>query len=86
MIAQLTLEEVTNRLLTLEERVAFLSTRLPLPEKTSDDQLFEYVILVNGQEVWSGQELENPYLDICRRYPQADVMISWRLHPSVTLV
>lgn len=86
MISQLTLEEVTNRLLSLEERVALLSTRLPAPEKTLGDHLYEYIILVNGQEIWAGHELKDAYLDIRHRYPKADVAISWRLHPSVTLV
>ncbi|MBP7997622.1 MAG: hypothetical protein KA314_01700 [Chloroflexi bacterium] len=86
MIAQLSLEEVTHRLLSLEERVALLSTRLPVPEKISEEHTIEYVIFVNGKETWSGQELEGSYLDIRDRYPNADVMISWRLQPSVTLV
>lgn len=86
MIAQLTLEEVTHRLLSLEERVALLSTRLPSMEKSTEEYAFEYVILVNGKEIWSGQELEGSYQDIRDHYPNADVMISWRLQPSVTLV
>lgn len=86
MITQLTLEEVTDRLLSLEERVALLSTKLKPSEKSLTDHSFEYVILVNGQEVWSGLELEEQYLEICKRYPKADVMISWRLLPSLTLI
>ena len=86
MMNQLTLEEATNRLLSLEQRVALLSTQVPATETTPGNHLFEYVISVNGQEMWSGQELEKPYQDIRLRYPKADIMINWRLHPSVTLV
>lgn len=46
---------------------------------------FEYIIKVDGQEVWRGLNVKKKYLEIVRANPTRRVSISWRL-PEAVLV
>ncbi|GEM_PF-1064539 len=64
------------RLQSLEAKVKQLSQ--PLPQ-------FEYVLRVNGQEVWAGTDLTTHYPKMIQQYPQSTVSIGWR-SSSVVLI
>lgn len=84
MATELTLTEIATRLETLEEKVRELGTQLN-PKGAAVPSDFEYVILVDDQEVWSGQDLYTHLVEIHQRYPVEQITISWR-SPSLIWV
>jgi hypothetical protein len=44
---------------------------------------FEYVIKVNGKEVWRGLNPTKAYFEIKKKYPKREVSIAWRTKEKV---
>jgi hypothetical protein len=44
---------------------------------------FEYVIKVNGKEVWKGLNPTKAYFEIKKKYPKKEVSIAWRTKEKV---
>lgn len=47
------------------------------------EQKFEYVIKVNGKEVWKGLNPTKAYDVIIKKYPHRKVAIAWRTKEKV---
>ncbi|HEY67552.1 MAG: hypothetical protein DRI79_11540 [Chloroflexi bacterium] len=56
-----------------------------MEEKAEKKPDFEYIIKVDGQEVWRGLNVKNKYLEIARANPTRRVSISWRLPKAVLI-
>ena len=76
------LPEVISRLQNIEKQVGLINMRLQ-----SEPGLpgFEFFIEADGEEVWSGLDLQTPYPQIMEQYPDKRLVINWRSF-SVTLV
>lgn len=76
------LPEVISRLQNIEKQVGLINMRLQ-----SEPGLpgFEFFIEADGEEVWSGLDLQTPYPQIMEQYPDKRLVINWRSFP-VTLV
>jgi len=46
---------------------------------------FEYIIKVDGQEVWRGLDVKKKYIEIVQANPTRRVSISWRLPKAVLI-
>jgi hypothetical protein len=46
---------------------------------------FEYIIKVDGQEVWRGLNVKKEYIEIIQANPTRRVSISWRLPKAVLI-
>ena len=46
---------------------------------------FEYIIKVDGQEVWRGLSVKKKYLEIVQANPTRRVSVSWRLPEAVLI-
>lgn len=44
---------------------------------------FEFIIRVDGKEVWSGMEMEQPFVELLSQYPNGKFSIGWRSSPMV---
>jgi hypothetical protein len=44
---------------------------------------FEYVIKVDGKEVWRGLNPTKVYFEIKKKYPKREVSIAWRTKEKV---
>jgi hypothetical protein len=84
MATELTLTEIAARLELLEDKVRELGTQLN-PRESATQSDFEYIISVDDQEVWSGQDLYTNLLEIHQRYPVEQITIGWR-SPSLIWV
>ncbi len=76
------LPEVINRLQNLEKQVDLINMKLQ-----SEPGLpgFEFFIEADGEEIWSGLDLQTHYPEIMEQYPDKALVINWRSFP-VTLV
>nr|VFJ61811.1 MAG: hypothetical protein BECKDK2373B_GA0170837_11047 [Candidatus Kentron sp. DK] len=76
------LPEVISRLQHVEEQVSQINRKLQ-----SEPGLpgFEFFIEANGEEIWSGQDLEIHYPRIMEQYSDKRLVINWRSFP-VTLI
>ena len=78
----MTLSEVVNRLKILEVEVKTLSALL---KPQSPPPHFEFVIQVDGCEMWNGMDLSKHYPEIRREYPDAQISIGWHSSPVVLI-
>ncbi len=82
MIQEMNLSQVINRLEVLEDEVktirALLNPQPALPH-------FEFIIQVDGQEIWSGTDLPKQYPEIRREHPNAQLSIGWHSSPVVLI-
>ncbi len=46
---------------------------------------FEFIIRVNGEEVWCGVEMEQPFIELLDQYPDGNFSIGWRSSPMVMI-
>jgi hypothetical protein len=76
------LPEVINRLQKLEKQVGLINMKL-----RSEPGLpgFEFFIEADGEEIWSGMDLQTHYPKILEQYSDKELLINWRSFP-VTLV
>ncbi|MBF0228555.1 MAG: hypothetical protein HQK63_03025 [Desulfamplus sp.] len=77
-----TLSQVRDRLQNLEEQVRLMDKKLQFQSGLPH---FEFVIESEGEELWSGMDLLNRYPQIFQKYPDRELVISWRSSP-VTLI
>jgi hypothetical protein len=82
VVEEMTLLQVIERLQVLENQVETIRTNLYSEPSQAD---FEFVVRVDGREVWSGSDVEAHYLEIRRQHPNAEVSIGWRA-PSAVLI
>jgi hypothetical protein len=47
------------------------------------EKKFEYVIKVDGKEVWKGLNPKEKYFEIKEKYPKKEVTIAWRTKEKV---
>ncbi len=73
---------VIHRLENLEKQVDLINMKLQ-PEAGLPG--FEFYIEADGEEIWSGQDLQNHYPEIMKQHPDKELVINWRSF-SVTLV
>jgi len=76
------LQQVLNRVQSLEEQVRLINLKLQFQEMLPD---FEFTIETEGEELWSGKDLQMHYQEIRHKYPDRDIVINWRSSP-VTFV
>lgn len=82
MIQEQTLSQVIVRLEALENEVRTMKAGLmPPPEPFH----FEFVIQVEGREVWAGKDLPSKYPEILEKYPDSQISISWRSSPVILI-
>ncbi len=82
MIQEQTLTQVIERLEALEDDVREMKIRFaPRPEPLH----YEFILSVDGQEVWRGLNLEQRCCEILRDSPDAEITIDWD-SLSVTLI
>ena len=84
MANEVTLTEIATRLEILEEKVREMGTQSK-PNGSTVQSDFEYVISVDGREVWSGLDLYTHFLEIHQLYPVEQISIGWR-SPSLIWV
>ena len=65
-----------------EEEVTAMKIMLFPPP---DPFYFEFVIRVDGQEVWSGTDLPKKYPEILHTHPNAQIAIGWRSSPVILI-
>ncbi len=76
------LSQVIDRLEALEDEVKTIKVSLfSQPEQYH----FEFVIRVDGQEVWAGRDLPKKYPELLHEYPDAQLSIGWRSSPVVLI-
>ena len=82
MIQEKSLEQVIDRLETLENEVQAMKARFtPQPESL----YFEFILYVDEQEVWRGLNLEEYCHEILQKSPNAEIAIDWDSSP-ITLI
>jgi len=76
------LPEVISRLQNIEKQVSQINMKLQ-----SEPGLpgFEFFIEADGEEIWSGPDLDIHYPLIMEQYPDKRLLINWRSFP-VTLI
>jgi len=42
---------------------------------------FEFFIEADGEEIWSGMDLQTHYPEILKQYPDKELLINWRSFP-----
>ncbi|MDM8549015.1 hypothetical protein QUF72_03010 [Desulfobacterales bacterium HSG2] len=79
-IENIALPEVINRLQNIEKQISQINMKLQpgLPG-------FEFFIKADGEEIWSGPDLDIHYPRILEQYPDKRLVINWRSFP-VTLI
>jgi hypothetical protein len=83
MIQEQMLSQVIDRLETLEHEVQAMKARFaPQPESLH----FEFILSVNGQEVWRGLDLEKRCREILQDSPDAQITIDWDPSPITPLL
>jgi hypothetical protein len=80
MIQEMNLSQVIDRLEALENEVKSMKVNLP---SQPEQYHFEFIISVDGQEVWSGLNLQEQCAEIFRKQPDAQIAIDWRSSPVV---
>ena len=73
----MTFPEVDKRLHLLEDEAPASSTTFP-PRTLSPSLAFEFVVQVDGREVWSGLDIEERVVEILQERPEAQIAIDWR--------
>ncbi len=81
-VENIALPEVISRLQNIEKQVSQINMKLQ-PEPGLPG--FEFFIEADGEEIWSGPDLQTPYPQIMEQYPDKRLVINWRSFP-VTLV
>ena len=82
MIQEQTLTQVIGRLEALEDEVQEMKIRFaPQPEPLH----FEFILYVDGQEVWRGLNLEKHCCEILQNSPDADITIDWDSSPVILI-
>lgn len=84
MIQEKSLEQVINRLETIENEVQ--SIKASLAPQATESFHFDFVIEVDGREVWVGKDLPRKYPEILHQHPTSEIAISWRTSPSIVLI
>lgn len=84
MIQEKSLAQVINRVETLEEEVQAIKAKL-VPQQI-EPLYFEFVIELDGREVWAGKDLQLKYPEILHDHPHAEIAISWRSSSSLVLI
>ena len=81
-IENIALPEVINRLQKIEKQVGLINMKLQ-----SEPGLpgFEFFIEADGEEIWSGLDLQTRYPEILEQYSDKELVINWRSFP-VTLI
>lgn len=82
MSQETTMTQVMERLQTLEEMVKLLSMQITTVTSSVN---FEFVIRIDGQDVWQGVDLVTHYPKIRQQNPQATVSIGWQSSPVVLI-
>ena len=82
MTQDITITQVATRLEHLEHEVHTMKAAL-LPEPSLPQ--FEFVIYVDGSEVWTGIDLPLHYPEILQQYPQASISIGWKSAPVMLI-
>lgn len=82
MIDEMTLSKVVDRLQSLEDEVNTIKT---LFKSQPPQPHFEYIIRVDGQEVWRGLHIEEKIPEILRENPDVQMAIDWNSSP-ITLI
>ena len=82
MIQETTLSGLADRLNVLENDVKILQNILKPRSEPTD---IEFVIQIDGDEVWSGVDLLQYYPKILREYPNAQISIGWRSSPVILI-
>jgi hypothetical protein len=82
MIQEQNLSQVIDRLEVLENEVQAMKVRFtPQPESL----YFEFIVYVDGQEVWRGLNLDECCHKILQNSPDTEIAIDWDSSP-VTLI
>ena len=82
MIQEKTLSQVIDRLEALEDEVKAMKAKLP---SQPEEYYFEFIISVDGQEIWSGLNLQERCAEILREHPDAQIAIDWRSSPIILI-
>lgn len=81
----ITLPEVICRLKNLEEQVRLIESKSQFQSFQAGLPGFEFVVEADGEEVWTGLNLQRHYPEILGNYPDKELIITWRSDP-VTLI
>lgn len=82
MAAEITLQEVTSRLESLEMKFDLLNARLETQSPTASTPSFEYIVFADEQEVGRGQKLYEKFPEILHKYPNTQISILWQPEQS----
>lgn len=83
MLQDLTIPEITTRLQRIEEDVNKM--KLHFPRQSESEGFFEFIIQVDGVDVWHGVEVDIYFPQIRQEHPDANISISWRSTPFVMI-
>jgi len=73
------LPEVVIRLQRLEKQVGLINMKL---RSGAGLPGFEFFIEADGEEIWSGLDLQTYYPEILEQYPDKELLINWRSFPN----
>lgn len=83
MIQEKSLEQVIDHLEILENEVQAMKARFSSPQPESLH--FEFIVYVDGQEIWCGLNLEERCCEVLRENQDAQITIDWESSP-ITLI
>lgn len=71
---------LVNRIQQLEEQINIIDLRLQIQPTVPR---FEFVLKINDKAIWTGLDLSIQFPKILQKYPDDEIMISWRSSPMV---